>query len=189
MSDENKIHEVHDGIVELDNPAPMWWQRLFYITIVWGVVYMAWYIWGEGKSQKDQVASQLLELEIKRRSQSSGPDESATELRAFFKDSTALASGKTSFEKNCLSCHGPAGGGGIGPNLTDAHWLNGDGSIDAIYQVVKDGVPEKGMPPWGAVLKRPDLLQVSAYVRTLRGTTPPQPKAAQGEPVTYKEEI
>jgi cytochrome c oxidase cbb3-type subunit 3 len=193
MSGEHKNNDgydnLNDGIIELDNPAPMWWQRLFYITIAWGIVYMAWYLLGEGQSQKDRVAQQLMTLELKKRAQGSGPDESASELRAFFKDSQAMASGQEVYAKNCLSCHGPNGGGGIGPHLADAHWIHGDGSIDGIYQVVKDGVADKGMPPWGAVLKRPDLLKVSAYVRSLRGTSPAQPKAPQGNAVTYKNDI
>ncbi|WP_299792002.1 cytochrome-c oxidase, cbb3-type subunit III [uncultured Shewanella sp.] len=32
-----------DGIEELNNPLPKWWSYLFYITIVFGVVYLALY--------------------------------------------------------------------------------------------------------------------------------------------------
>jgi len=186
---ENDVHEVHDGIVELDNPAPLWWQRLFYITIAWGVIYMGWYLMGSGTSQKEEVAKKLLELELNRRAQSQGPDESHNELRAFYNDSGAMKEAHAIFQKNCVSCHGTHGGGGIGPNLTDNSWLHGDGSIDEIFRVVKEGVPDKGMPPWGAVLKRPELLQVSAYVRTLRGTKPTDPKAPQGAVIDMKNEI
>jgi len=32
---------VYDGLEELNNPMPRWWMWLFYITIVFGVVYLA----------------------------------------------------------------------------------------------------------------------------------------------------
>lgn len=32
-----------DGIEELNNPLPKWWSYLFYITIVFGVIYLALY--------------------------------------------------------------------------------------------------------------------------------------------------
>src|SRR5690606_41760442 len=35
-------HE-YDGIVEINNPMPKWWTILFWITIVWGFIYLALY--------------------------------------------------------------------------------------------------------------------------------------------------
>lgn len=67
----------------------------------------------------------------------------------------------------------------IGPNLTDDYWIHG-ASLDSVYAVVANGVLEKGMPPWGKVLSPKDLERVVAYVATLRGTNPPDPKAPQG---------
>ena len=32
-----------DGIEELDTPMPRWWLIAFYITIVWGVIYVVLY--------------------------------------------------------------------------------------------------------------------------------------------------
>jgi len=37
------------------------------------------------------------------------------------------------------------------------------------------------MPPWGKVLKPNQLDAVVAYIYTLRGTNPPNPKAPQGD--------
>jgi cytochrome c oxidase cbb3-type subunit 3 len=43
-----------------------------------------------------------------------------------------------------------------------------------------DGVLAKGMPPWGRLLKPEEIDQVTAYVISIRGTTPPNPKAPEG---------
>jgi cytochrome c oxidase cbb3-type subunit 3 len=45
---------------------------------------------------------------------------------------------------------------------------------------VHNGVKEKGMIAWGALLNKKEILSVSAYVRSLRGRTPPNAKAPQG---------
>src|SRR5262245_60347921 len=49
----------------------------------------------------------------------------------------------------CYVCHGPAGKGvaGLGPNLTDKEWLNGDGSVAFIEKTVTEGVPKPKKAP------------------------------------------
>jgi len=49
-----------------------------------------------------------------------------------------------------------------------------------VLRTINTGVLEKGMPPWGKTLKPDQLTSVSAYVLTLRGSTPAAPKAPQG---------
>src|SRR5688572_33253092 len=56
----------------------------------------------------------------------------------------------------CYVCHGPAGKGvaGLGPNLIDKEWTNGDGSVAYIAKTVVEGVPKpkkfaSPMPPKG----------------------------------------
>jgi cytochrome c oxidase cbb3-type subunit 3 len=75
------------------------------------------------------------------------------------------------------------GGGLIGPNLTDNAWIHG-GQITDIYKTVMNGVLEKGMPAWGTMLKPEEVEQVVAYVASLQGSNPANPKAPQGAPVT-----
>lgn len=75
----------------------------------------------------------------------------------------------------CYVCHGPAGKGvtGLGPNLTDAEWVNGDGSMPFIEKVVTDGVPKpkklpSPMPPkGGGQLNESQVKAVAAYVYSL----------------------
>jgi cytochrome c oxidase cbb3-type subunit 3 len=99
---------------------------------------------------------------------------------AMTKDASVLALGKQTYTQNCAACHRADAGGQIGPNLTDDYWLHG-GALEEMHKTVADGVLEKGMPPWGKVLKPAQLDAVVAYVYTLRGTTVPNPKAPQGE--------
>jgi len=75
----------------------------------------------------------------------------------------------------CYVCHGPAGKGvtGLGPNLTDKEWVNGDGTLAFIEKVVNEGVakPKKmpaPMPPkGGGTLNDAQIKAAAAYVFSL----------------------
>jgi cytochrome c oxidase cbb3-type subunit 3 len=108
-----------------------------------------------------------------------GSDVSGERLLALTKNHEALEEGKKTFLANCAPCHRPDAGGLIGPNLTDAYWLHG-GTLAEVYKTVTNGVLDKGMPPWGKMLKPEQLQAVVAYVASLQGTKPANPKAPQG---------
>ncbi len=76
----------------------------------------------------------------------------------------------------CGACHGPDGKGAIGPDLTDAEWLIGDGEYEQLVAQILVGVSaaeatnEFGaiMPPrGGAALTDAQVSSVAAYVWTL----------------------
>ena len=41
--DDKLLDHNYDGIQELDNSLPPWWLNLFYITVVWGIIYVFYY--------------------------------------------------------------------------------------------------------------------------------------------------
>lgn len=62
MSDtqDRLLDHDYDGIRELDNDLPRWWVWLFYITIVWGVLYMFYYhVFGVGYSSADEYRAEV----------------------------------------------------------------------------------------------------------------------------------
>lgn len=74
----------------------------------------------------------------------------------------------------CYTCHGmDAKGTPLAPDLTDAEWLNTDGSLAGIESIIKAGVakPKKHpapMPPMGgAKLSADEVRAVAAYVHSL----------------------
>lgn len=76
----------------------------------------------------------------------------------------------------CTTCHGAAAKGvaGIGPDLTDKTWLHGDGSVEFLQTVIRDGVmkPKKSaaiMPPkGGGNLTAAQIGAVAAYIASLQ---------------------
>ena len=75
---------------------------------------------------------------------------------------------------SCFACHGPnAKGTALAPDLTDAQWLNVDGSYGSIAGLVRSGVPKPKehsapMPALGgAPLSGAQVCAVAAYVYSL----------------------
>jgi len=174
------LNSNYDGIQEYDNDLPRWWLYLFYITIAFGVVYVGYYMFGPGQSQEQIVIAQL--AEDAKLAAAAAPSEgpSADALIALASNADALKKGHEVFVARCVACHGPDGQGLIGPNLTDKYWIHG-GKITDLVKVVENGVLDKGMLAWKGVLQPAELQSVVAYVWSIRGTTPANPKAPQGD--------
>ncbi len=92
-----------------------------------------------------------------------------------------ISAGKAIFTENCVACHLADGGGSIGPNLTDNHWVLGGGISNVFKTISEGGRSGKGMVAWKKQLKPSEIAQVSSYVLNFQGTTPAAPKAPEGE--------
>ena len=83
-------------------------------------------------------------------------------------DATARAAGQQLFTwYNCAGCHGPEGGGAIGPPLIDADWIYGAEPAN-IFQSVAQGRPN-GMPAFGGKIPDTDIWKLELYIRSLGG--------------------
>jgi putative heme-binding domain-containing protein len=81
-------------------------------------------------------------------------------------DPAAMAEGQALFRGLCSGCHGGAGRGGKGPDLTDNRWLHGGTDAD-IARTIKNGVPGTTMKKLGDALKPDQVRHVIAYMRSL----------------------
>ncbi|MFN7119407.1 MAG: cbb3-type cytochrome c oxidase N-terminal domain-containing protein [Saprospiraceae bacterium] len=180
--EEIVLHHNYDGIRELDNSLPPWWVALFVITIVFSGVYMVYYHWGgSGPSSAEEYTMEVekaqVAVEAYLAKQANNVDE--TNVTAL-NDEQSISLGKTIYDSKCVACHGAAGEGGVGPNLTDDYWLHG-GSVQDIFKTIKYGVPEKGMIPWSDQIRPADMQRVASFILSLHGTNPPNGKEPQGE--------
>ena len=181
QQDDKLLDHSYDGIQEFDNPMPRWWVWVFWATIIFSVAY--YFLpapFGEGPGMIAQYEADVAKHQAAQAAQVTPAvsDEQLTQLAA---NAAALADGKTVYETNCAACHRADGGGLIGPNLTDAQWIHG-GTPTQVHHTIAVGVLEKGMPPWERILKPEQLNNVTAYVLSLRGSNPPNPKAPEGTP-------
>jgi cytochrome c oxidase cbb3-type subunit 3 len=171
----------YDGIRELDNRLPPWWLYGFYITIIFGFIYIYRYHVAESAPlSKEELAISLEKAEIEKeaylKKSANKVDENSV---VYLKDATDIDAGKKIFTTACVACHLADGGGSVGPNLTDDYWIHG-GSIKDIFKTLKYGWPEKGMKSWKDDYAPQQLAQIASYVKSLTGTKPAKPKEPQG---------
>lgn len=195
MSNENEFDQPisghdYDGIQEFDNPLPMWWLWSFFGTIIFAFLYFIHYQLGAGPNLDQELQADLAAIKATAASDqaagSAGGGAAAPapeDLNAVMNDPARIAAGKTIFAGKCASCHGNEAQGLIGPNLTDKFWIHGTGKPEEIVQTVTKGVLDKGMPPWEAQLKTTEIHSVVAFIRSIKGSNPPNPKPPQGNEV------
>ena len=176
-------HVWDEDLQELNNPLPKWWLQMFYITIVFGAVYLVLYPGlGSFKGLFGWTQTGQYEDELQKAEDTFGPiytaylKQDATSLMA---DPDALKTGQRLFGTYCAICHGSDARGGHGfPNLTDNDWLYGD-SVAAIKTSIAAG-RVGAMPPWGAALGQDGVFEVSEYVLSLSGRNVNQARAQKG---------
>ena len=84
------------------------------------------------------------------------------------------------FDINCSACHGKSAEGTVGPNLTDDYWLHG-GTVQDVFKSIKYGWSEKGMKSWKDDFSPSQIAELTSYIKSLKGSNPPNPKEKQGE--------
>lgn len=179
---DRALEHEYDGIREYDNPLPGWWVLLFWGTIVFSLFYATYYHFGNGTTIVQEYDADMLEIaELQTKAAlSAGPVTDAT-LVGLIGNQGMMLGARQLFASKCAVCHGAAAEGKIGPNLTDDYWLHGSKPTQ-IHRTISDGVVEKGMIAWKTQLRPGEIAALAAYVVTLHGTNPPNPKPPQGDP-------
>lgn len=179
----------YDGIKELDNSVPAWWQWGFALSMVFGVIYIYnYHIAGTKPLQQKELQ---IAMDIAAAKQAAYLEKSANnvdEKTVKMLGEADIAAGKTLFTKPgaCATCHAENGSAivngapGIGPNLTDDYWLH-KGDIGSVFYSIKYGWPEKGMKSWKDDYSPMQIAQLASYVKSLKGTNPTPAKEKQGE--------
>jgi cytochrome c oxidase cbb3-type subunit 3 len=175
--EEHITDHDYDGIKELDNPPPRWIMLLFYITIGFSIIYGAYYFWLKQGDHQD--------AEYARKSAAHDKEYQMTSMSSedivAFSDEASLAEGKQIFtDMACMACHGLNGeGNAVGPNLTDNFWIHGC-DIQSVFNVIKNGVPAKGMTAFKTQISDEKIQKVASYVLSLHGSNPANAKEPQG---------
>lgn len=179
-------HVWDEDLREYNNPLPRWWMWLFYITIVFGLVYLAlypglgtvpgvlgWTSDGEYTSERRSVDDAVRPLYAKYL---------GMEVSQVAADPTAQAMGERLFLNHCAQCHGSDAGGSKGfPSLRDRDWLYG-GEPATIRESIVNG--RNGiMPAFGAALGHDGVANVVNYVRSLSGLPVDSLGAQLGKPL------
>jgi cytochrome c oxidase cbb3-type subunit 3 len=179
-------HVWDEDLTELNTPMPRWWMWMFYLTIVFGIVYLALYPGlGSYAGKLGWKSSGEYQDELKKAEADYGPlfaRFASQDMKAVAADPNAHAIGERLFLTYCSQCHGSDARGNKGfPNLTDEDWLYG-GTPEAIKQTIMNGRHGQ-MPSMAAALgSDKDVENVAHYVRSLSGMAADPVKVAFGKP-------
>ena len=179
-------HVWDDDLQEYNNPLPKWWSNLFWLTIVFGIVYLVlypglgkfpgvlgWTSSGAYNAERSDFDAKLQPLYDKY---------VAMEVPQIAADPAAQQTGERLFLTYCSQCHGSDAGGAKGfPNLRDRDWLYGGQPANIITTITggRMGV----MPAFGPILGDEGVRDVTAYVRSLSGLPHDSLKAQLGKPI------
>ena len=180
---ENHDHEW-DGITEYDNPLPFWWVGMFIASMVFALLYLAFYPglgnfsgagdWSAARQHDQQMAQHEARFAPLYRELAA---KSAEEIMA---SAQGMQVGRRLFLNNCATCHGINGTGSKGfPNLTDEEWIWG-GDLQSVTHSIHKG-RQAAMPGWAPSLGDTGVTNVAHYVLSLSGAEHNPSLAAQGK--------
>lgn len=178
-------HTWDDDLTEWNNPLPLWWMWLFYITIFFSVGYLVLYPglgsfngyfgWSsQGQYVEERAAADKNYKPIFERY-------AQQDIVTVAADPEARQIGQRLFMNYCSQCHGSDAGGSRGfPNLRDSDWLYG-GDPQAIRTSIAEG-RNGTMPPMAAAVGNDEAVKdVAHYVLKLSGRTADNLRAHRGK--------
>ena len=185
-TDPDKTGHVWDeDLDELNNPLPMWWIWLFWITIAFSLAYL-WYYPGlgsfKGSSQWTSAGQYAEEVQLAQAQH--GPlyaRLAAADIPTLVANPEARVVGQRLFLNYCSQCHASDARGSKGfPNLTDRDWLYG-GEPEMIKTSILDGRSGTMPPMEAAVGGEAGAKDVAHYVRSLSGLQHDSAAATRGK--------
>ncbi|MDX2081234.1 MAG: cbb3-type cytochrome c oxidase N-terminal domain-containing protein [Terrimicrobiaceae bacterium] len=166
--DEALRPHSYDGIQEYDKRLPNWWLFTLYGAIIFSAGYWAYFHWTEHmRPGWVRVQSEIESISLAALAKGGAP--TGEQLFGFSKDPAIVAAGEKTFMANCAACHGTDLHGGIGQNLVDATWIHGGTPTD-IFNLIRTGVADKGMPTWGPLLGQQRIAEVTAFIISKNST-------------------
>ena len=160
MSTNDPINEEHaDGIVEdRKQSPPIYFNILFYGLIIWGVVFMAWFLFS-GWSSHEEFAEKMAAHTGTQQVETSSPNKIAAVATTAGIDSAAL------YAEKCAGCHGAKGEGAFGPDLTAGSFKYGRDQA-AVRISIANGRP-KSMPAFEGKLSADQIDALTSFVLEL----------------------
>jgi cytochrome c oxidase cbb3-type subunit 3 len=179
-------HVWDEDLEEYNNPLPRWWIWLFYLTILFGVAYLALYPGlGSYSGLLKWSSHGEVDTDQARATQLYGPiyaKYAAMPIPEVARDAQAREMGQRLFLNHCAQCHASDARGGKGyPDLTDKDWLYG-GDPATIVATITNG-RNAMMPAWGKIIGDQGTRDVAQYVIALSGGASDELRAAYGKDI------
>ena len=156
----------YDGIKYRDEKSsPGTFRILFLALVIWGVIFMGYYLFSGWSSQAEVDAARKVLAEKKQAAHKTG-EATADQQGSGHKVETYIAAGKQMYGKLCASCHGENGKGTVGPDLTISTYKYGKTRLD-IAKSISEGRPG-GMPAFNVQATPEQVESIVEFILTLK---------------------
>jgi cytochrome c oxidase cbb3-type subunit III len=158
--EEKHLQHSIDGIVEnRENPPPRAFSLVFVGLVVWGILFMAYYLFS-GWSSEQEFQDKMTDH------QQRFAATAAPVAVAQIPEQERVHAGQELFAKDCAMCHGAEGSGGIGSNLTATDYHFGHQPSE-VSDSIRSGRPG-GMPAFGQQYSAEQVENLTRFVLSLR---------------------
>jgi cytochrome c oxidase cbb3-type subunit 3 len=160
-------HE-YDGIkYREEKKSPAVFRILFSVLVVWGVIFMGYFLFSGWSSQTElDIARKAIAEKKQVAHKSVEATGAAYQGTSGHKVDSYVAAGKKLYGNLCASCHGEGGKGGVGPNLTISKYKYGKSRLD-ITKTISEGRPG-GMPAFSSQIDKEQVESLVEFVLTLK---------------------
>ena len=157
----------YDGIkYREEKHSPNIFRILFTVLVVWGVIFMGYYLFSGWSSQSEADAARKALAEKKQLAHTAVEATGEVQQGSGHKLEAYVAAGKQLYGNLCAACHGENGKGLVGPDLTASKFRYGKTRLD-IAKSISEGRPN-GMPAFNSQVKDEQVESLVEYIMSLK---------------------
>jgi cytochrome c oxidase cbb3-type subunit 3 len=159
-------HE-YDGIkYREEKSSPGIFRILFTVLVVWGVIFMGYYLFSGWSSQSEADAARKALADKKQMAHKNVEATAVGQQGSGHKIEAYIAAGKQLYTKHCAACHGEYGKGTVGPDLTASKYKYGKARLD-ITKSITEGRPG-GMPAFNSQINPEQVESLVEFLLSLK---------------------
>ena len=158
----------YDGITYRDdkNSSPGIFKVLLTVLVVWGVIFMGYYLFSGWSSQAEADAARKARDARKQAAHQAAEATSGSKGGGGDKVASYIAAGKQLYGNLCAACHGENGKGVVGPDLTVSTFKYGKSRTE-IAKSISEGRPN-GMPAFKSQVNDEQVEGLVEFILSLK---------------------
>lgn len=160
-------HHDYDGIkYREEQHSPYVFRILFALLVVWGIGFMAYYLFSGWSSRSEVEAARNVRDTQKQAALNASQATAKKSNHAEGAVNAYIARGKQIYAASCAACHGENAKGSVGPDLTASHYKYGKSRAE-IAQSITEGRPG-GMPEFKSQFTHEQIESLTEYLLSLK---------------------
>jgi cytochrome c oxidase cbb3-type subunit 3 len=157
----------YDGIkYREEKSSPRIFTILFTVLVIWGVIFMGYYLFSGWSSQSEADAARKALADKMQIAHKSVEATATANQGSGHKIEAYVVAGKQLFGTLCVACHGESAKGGVGPDLTASKYKYGKTRLD-ISKSISEGRPG-GMPAFNSQMNHEQAESLVEYLLSLK---------------------